>query len=128
MAGGRSVEVARYEPTDRFPIVTLVGFATRDDAEQIRGRALYIESRARRPLGANEFWPDQLQGLPVVAREGTTIGVVVDVETGLSQDRLLVDTGDGVLMIPLVAALVPEVDLHGGRVVVDLPAGFTEEG
>ncbi len=122
------MEVFRYEPTDRFPIVTLVGFETRDDAESLRGAELYIDARARRSLGTDEFWPDQLRGLTVVALDGSAIGTIVEVETGLSQDRLVVDAEGREIIVPLVAALVPEVDVAGGRVIVDLPAGLTEQG
>lgn len=126
LSGGKMVEVATYEPTDRFPLLSLVGFETLEDAEMLRGRELYIVPDARRSLGPDEFWPDQLVGLEAVGVDGAAIGKVLRVETGSSQDRLVVDSRGQELLIPLVVALVPEVDLPGGRVTVDLPAGFME--
>lgn len=127
MTGGGSVEVARYEPTDRFPIVTLVGVETREDAEALRGEELHIAPDDRRDLGPDEFWPDQLEGAEVRTTDGSVIGSVTRVEIGLSQDRLVVDSSGQELLIPLVRALVPEVDPDAGWVVVDLPPGFTPE-
>jgi 16S rRNA processing protein RimM len=35
-------------------------------------------------------------------------------------------TGGGTALIPFVSQIVPEVDLEGGRVVVDLPEGLLD--
>lgn len=124
LSGGDPVEITGYEPTDRFPILTLAGFDTRSEAEALRGRELYVRPEERRALGPDEFWPDQLEGLQVVGTDGSVVGTVTRIETGPTQDRLVLDCDGEELMIPLVTALVPEVDLAGGRVVVDLPPGF----
>lgn len=123
---GTGMVVDRYEATDRSPVVTFEGVESREHAESLRGRSLYIASNARRPLADDEFWPDEMIGLAVVDQRGAPVGTVRDVETGLSQDRMIVESSSGTFIVPLVAALVPEVDVLGGRVVVDLPAGFTD--
>ena len=123
---GRRLKVARYEVTDRSPVVTFDGLTDRAGAEALRGAALYIESQWRRPLGEDEFWPDELVGLAVFDVEGEPVGHVAEVEVGLSQDRLIVGTAEGKIIVPLVEALVPVVSVGEGRVVVDLPPGFTD--
>ena len=43
-------------------------------------------------------------------------------------ELLAVDTGRGDdVLVPFVTAIVPEVDLAGGRVVVDPPEGLLDE-
>ena len=51
--------------------------------------------------------------------DGTRLGEVTAVVHGAAQDLLTVRTVDGRdALVPFVAALVPEVDLAGGRVVI----------
>ena len=48
---------------------------------------------------------------------------------GAVQDRLVLDlAGGGTAEVPFVRALVPVVDVSGGRVVVDPPEGLLELG
>ena len=123
---GTAMVVNRYEATDRSPVVTFEGVDSREHAEALRGRSLYIAADARRPLAEDEFWPDQMIGLAVVDPTGAPVGMISDVETGLSQDRIIVENSAGTFIVPLVAALVLEVDVLGRRVVVDLPPGLTD--
>lgn len=118
--------VVRYEPTDRSPLVTFAEIGDRTTAESYRGTPLYIEVSQRRPLEADEFWPDELVGCEVIDLAGDVVGVVTDVEIGGAQDRLVIGDGDRSITVPLVPALVPEVDPVGRRVIVDLPPGFKE--
>lgn len=121
---GTALVVDRYEATDRSPVVTFEGVDSRERAEALRGRSLYIAAADRRALAEDEFWPDQMIGLVVVDPAGATVGTVSEVEAGLSQDRLIVESPAGSFIVPLVAALVLEVDVPGRRVVVDLPPGL----
>ncbi len=123
---GTMLKIRRYEATDRSPVVTFEGVVDRSSAETLRGAGLYIRAADRRALGEEEFWPDELVGLRVHDPEGAELGVVSSVEVGGSQDRLVVETAEGSLTIPLVTALVPVVAVADGKVVVDLPPGFTE--
>jgi 16S rRNA processing protein RimM len=105
----------------------LVGFngvVDRDTADDLRGVALLIPAGARRPLGEDEFWPDQLEGLIVADLAGRELGRVVGVIPGDAQDLLQVEGRGGVFEVPFVAALVPTVDLEAKLVVVDLPEGL----
>nr|MDQ6897483.1 PRC-barrel domain-containing protein [Actinomycetota bacterium] len=63
----------------------------------------------------------------VVTGDGTRVGEVSALQIGAAQDLLVValDTG-GTAYLPFVEAIVPEVDVLGGRVVVDPPDGLLE--
>ena len=66
-------------------------------------------------------------GLRAVSPTGEVLGEVASLEVGTVQDRLGVRLPDGRLArVPFVAALVPEVDVAGGTVVLDLPAGLLD--
>jgi 16S rRNA processing protein RimM len=105
-------------------IVRFAGVDDRTAAEALRNTVLTIEAAARRPLADDEFWPEDLVGLEVVRPDGSPLGRVRRVVLGAAQDRLVVDTGAVDVEVPFVAALVPEVDVARGRVVVDPPHGL----
>ncbi|WP_205859385.1 ribosome maturation factor RimM [Phycicoccus flavus] len=104
----------------------------RTSAEGLRGTRLVLDEAEDGPVedDPDTFAEEQLVGLAAVDPEGAPVGEVVGLEVGAAQDRLLVRRPDGREgRVPFVAALVPEVDLAGGRVVLDVPAGlFDLEG
>lgn len=123
---GLALTVVRYRPTDRAPLVSFAEVGGRTDADALRGTPLFIHPDQRRPLEPDEFWPEDLIGAAVVDPEGAEIGVVADVELGWAQDRLYVEpSGPGeAFIVPLVAALVVDVDLGAGVVTAALPPGL----
>ncbi len=102
--------------------VLLVSFeevADRNGAEAARGVLLHTTvDPAERPEDPEEFYDHQLVGLSVHDEDGAVIGEVVGLTHG-AQDLLSIRTPDGRdALVPFVSALVPVVDLAGGRVVV----------
>lgn len=114
--------------------VWLLGFdevPDRTGAESLRGTRLVVERGDEAdPDLADDVWPEaSLLGLRVVDPRGTEIGEVTGLEVGAAQDRLVVRLPDGrEAQVPFVAAIVPEVDVEGGRVVLDAPAGLLDLG
>jgi 16S rRNA processing protein RimM len=102
--------------------VLLVRFeelSDRNAAEAVRGTVLHawLDPEAT-PADPDEFYAHQLVGLAVHDLEGTRLGEVTALTTG-AQDLLTVRTTDGRdALVPFVSALVPEVDVAGGRIVV----------
>lgn len=112
----------------RWHLTTLlVRFSEIEDraaAEAARGIVLaaHIDPE-QRPDDPEEFYDHQLVGLAAYDVSGDRLGEVVAVRHGGAQDLLSIRTPDGRdALVPFVAALVPEVDLAAGRlVVVDRP-------
>ena len=109
--------------------IWLLGFEEipdRTGAESLRGTRLVAHAQ---PADDDGWYEDELVGLAVVDRNGTRLGKVTGLEVGAAQDRLVVrlDTGTDAYL-PFVEAIVPEVDVEGGRVVVDPPEGLLELG
>ena len=101
----------------------LVAFAEvpdRNAAEAARGVVLRTEVAAdETPEDPEEFYDHQLVGLAAYDVDGTALGEVAGLVHGGAQDLLIVRTPEGrEALVPFVKALVPEVDLAGGRVVV----------
>ena len=109
--------------------IWLLGFEEipdRTGAESLRGTRLVAQAQASDDDG---WYEDELVGLAVVDRTGTRLGEVTGLEVGAAQDLLLVRLDSGTdAYLPFVEAIVPEVDVEGGRVVVDPPEGLLELG
>jgi 16S rRNA processing protein RimM len=107
-------------------LVAFEEIGDRTQAEEWRGAGLFVEATERRPLAADEFWPESLIGLQVRGLDGAELGVVSDVELGGAQDRIRVEGGGKSTLVPLVRALVPEIDLAAGYLVIDPVPGLME--
>jgi 16S rRNA processing protein RimM len=92
----------------------------RNAAEAARGILLLATiDPEEAPGDPDEFYAHQLVGLAAYDEHGTPLGEVTALVRGGAQDLLTVRTPDGrEALVPFVKALVPEVDLDGGRVVV----------
>lgn len=67
------------------------------------------------------FYVSDLVGLEVVLVSGENVGIVRDVLPGPANDNLELESGT---LVPLVEDAVAEIDLPGGRVVLN--PGFTD--
>jgi 16S rRNA processing protein RimM len=127
-------------------LVGFAGYSDRDEAEELRGTLLVVDSAEVGPAGPEEFRDYDLIGLDVITRSGEPVGVVTDV-LHHGQDLLVVappgageaggrpvpgrssaKAARGEILVPFVAAIVPEVDLEAGRLVIDPPPGLLELG
>ncbi len=92
----------------------------RDAAERARDWLLEVVVPAdATPAADDEYYDFQIVGLQVVTTDGAAAGTVKAVLHPGTQDLLVVAReGQEDALVPFVSALVPEVDLAGGRVVV----------
>ncbi len=120
-AGPLTVARARVQ-SGRW-VVTFREVSDRTAAEALRGVQLVVEAPASEE---DEAWyPHELVGLRAELADGTVVGEVVGLEHLPAQDALLVREPDGArTLVPFVRAIVPVVDVAGGRVVLDPPAGL----
>jgi len=110
----------------------------RNEAEAARGLLLYADVDPHEaPADPDEYYDHQLVGLAAYDEQGRQLGEVTALVHGGAQDLLTIRTPDGRdTLVPFVKALVPEVDVVGGRLVVadrpglvtPLPEDGPEEG
>jgi 16S rRNA processing protein RimM len=115
-----SLTVARARWHQTTLLVTFEELADRTAAEAARGTVLYATiAHDETPEDPEEYYDHQLIGLDVVDVDGSPLGTVKALVHGSAQDLLTVRTPDGRdTLVPFVTALVPEVDLAAGRIVV----------
>ncbi len=108
-------------------LLTVQGIETREDAETLRDTELLVDVADLPPLEDPEsFYDHQLVGLAARLADGTALGEVTSVRHE-GADLLVLQAADGrELLIPFVTAIVPTVDVAGGFLVVDPPAGLLE--
>lgn len=114
-----------------LPVARIKGISDRDKAEALKGTELYV-SRERLPETeeAEEYYHADLIGLPVFFPDGTKFGTIQRLHDFGAGDMLeIVPEGEGAkaaVLVPFTVEMVPEVDIAGGRVVVDLGEDFFE--
>ena len=111
----------------------LLGFEEipdRTGAESLRGTRLVLDEGDA--VGGDDevddedgWYESDLVGLRAEDPTGSVIGEVTGLTIGAAQDLLHVRLADGREgLVPFVEALVPVVDVEGGRVIVDAPEGL----
>lgn len=123
-AGPLTIKSARWNKD-----ILLLGFeevATRNQAEELRGAKLFIETEELDEDDDEGWYEYELLGLD--ARVGLqTVGKVTALNTMPVQDLLVIEDAAGrEILVPFVEEIVPEVNLEEGYVLLTPPAGLFE--
>jgi 16S rRNA processing protein RimM len=97
--------------------------AVKLDVPVERGAELAVRRADLPPPEDGAYYVFQLVGLPVEEEGGRVLGRVADVDPGVANDMLVLESG---LLLPLVDECVRLVDLEDGRIVV--APGFADPG
>jgi 16S rRNA processing protein RimM len=112
-------------------LVTFAGSTDRSQAESLAGTLLVVDSAdLGSPDDPEEFNDHDLIGLEARTTAGDLVGTVSDV-LHHGQDLLVIKpvAGSGEeALVPFVTAIVPEVDIAAGRLVIDPPPGLLGPG
>ena len=130
------------DPTERGPLtvastrdqngrlmVAFEGVADRSQAELLRNTLLQVDASDVPPSeDPDEFHDTQLVGLVADLVDGDRLGEVTEVLHLPHGDVLVVRRPAGAteVLVPFVKAIVTEVDLAEGRLVVDPPEGLLD--
>jgi len=97
------------------------GVADRNAAELMRGTKLYVERGKLPATSEREWYEADLIGLGAVGKDGKDWGKVVAFHD-FGAGPVMEITGG--LVLPFTDEAVPEIDVEGGKVVIDPPAGL----
>ena len=112
-------------------LARIEGVADRNAAEAIRGLRLYVERERLPEAGEREWYEADLIGLPAVGTDGRDWGKVMafhDFGAGRTMEVSGGAASRQSVMLPFTDEAVPEVDVEGGKVVIDPPAGLLVGG
>ena len=127
--GARQFEVTYAREAKDHLVATLKGIVTREDAERLNGLELYVAREKLPATDDDEYYPADLIGLAAVTTADAPLGRVVAIHNFGAGDIIEIAPPQGsTLLLPFTNAVVPTVDLAGGRVVIELPAEIEGEG
>jgi 16S rRNA processing protein RimM len=120
--GARQFEVAHVREAKDHLVATLKGIATREDAERLNGIELYVARDKLPETDEDEYYHADLIGLAAVNAANDPLGRVVAIHNFGAGDIIEIAPAKGpTMLLPFTNAVVPTVDLTGGRVVIELP-------
>jgi 16S rRNA processing protein RimM len=120
--GARQFEVTHAREAKGHLVATLKGIATREDAERLNGVELYVAREKLPATGQDEYYHADLIGLAAVNTANEPLGKVIAIHNFGAGDIIEIAPPDGAtVLLPFTSAVVPSVDVAGGRVVIELP-------
>ena len=120
--GARQFEVTHARPAKDHLVATIKGVATREDAERLNGIELYVAREKLPATDEGEYYHADLIGLAAVTAADEPLGKVIAIHNFGAGDIIEIAPPKGATMLlPFTNAVVPTVDIAGGRVVIELP-------
>jgi 16S rRNA processing protein RimM len=120
--GARQFEVTSAREAKDHLVATFKGVATRDEAERLNGIELYIPRDRLPATEDDEYYHADLIGLDAVTTADEPLGRVIAIHNFGAGDIIEIAPPAGATMLlPFSNAVVPSVDIPGGRVVIELP-------
>ena len=115
------IESVKYHK--QFVIIKFKQCPVREEAARLTGRLIYIDKKDAVPLEEGEYYTFDIIGLEVFDVDGNTLGNVTEVlKTGSNDVYVVSQKGQAKqLLVPALKAVVKEIDIEKGRMVVDMP-------
>src|ERR1700722_4228326 len=114
--GARQFEVTHAREAKDHLVATLKGVATREDAERLNGIELYIARDKPPATDEDEYYPADLIGLAAVTTSDQPLGRVLAIHDFGAGTIIEIAPPQGpTMLLPFTNAVVPTVDLVGGR-------------
>jgi 16S rRNA processing protein RimM len=121
--GSRSFEVTKAREARDHLVATLKGITDRNAAEKLNGLELYIARDQLPEPDDNEYYHADLIGLAAETTSGEPLGRVLAIHNFGAGDIIEIAPPSGsTLLLSFSNAVVPTVDIKGGRIVIELPA------
>ncbi len=120
---GAFYEVERGRWQGKSVLLKLSGIETRSQAEALARKEL-LASEATPIEDEDVYYLHDVIGLRVEDTNGESLGQLADVLSTGSNDVYVVRGERGELLLPALDDVIREVDLTGGRIVVDIPDGI----
>jgi 16S rRNA processing protein RimM len=120
--GARQFEIANVRAAKDHLVATFKGVASRNDAEKLNGIELYVAREKLPATDDDEYYHADLIGLAAVNAANELLGRVIAIHNFGAGDIIEIAPPQGATMLlPFTNAVVPTVDIAGGRVVIELP-------
>ncbi|MCX5579868.1 ribosome maturation factor RimM [Kaistia terrae] len=121
---GRVVEIDSVRMQGDNVVARIKGIADRNGAETLRNRKLFVDRAALPALEEDDdFYHADLIDIALELADGSAYGKIVSVQNFGAGDLIEIEpaTGGKTFYLPFTRAIVPTVDIKGGRAVVVPP-------
>ena len=115
----KPVRISVRRAGDDAVFLRMEGIETRDDAEKLRGTALYIDRAHAVELDEDSTFLCDLVGLKGVCDDGTEIGKLTEVMQPGGNDVYVFKGAKGEVLVPALKSVVVKVDLAAGAMLLD---------
>jgi len=123
LSNGKIFEIESAKFHSGTWLISLVGITTRNQIEDLRNEVLLSEVDIS-DNAENEYHLQQLLDCQVKNLSGIYLGKVVGISKNPGQDLLQVSSGKEVVLVPMVKAIVKEIDLGQRLIKLDPPMGL----
>lgn len=105
-------------------LLRLRGVESREAAEAIRGKALWVEAESLLPLPEGRWYVHEIVGLRAFDEDGRELGRVAEVIQTPANDVYVVRGPQGEVLVPAVRSVVLRVEPAAGRMWLRIPPGL----
>lgn len=103
-------------------LLTLEGYPTRTEAQALKGALVLVRAADSPALPNGQYYEWQIVGLKVVTADGQDLGTVREVIHTGANDVYATE----LCLLPAISGVIKQVDLAGGRMVVEPPPGLLD--
>ena len=122
----QALAITKASPFKGMVLLHFAGVDTFEDANALRGQILYAK-REDLPLDEGACFIADMIGLPVIdADTGKAYGKLKSVTDAAAGQLYEIKTENGIVLLPVVAEFVKEVDLDKGILITPIPGFFDE--
>lgn len=108
----------------RQVILRFDGLTSREEAEKLHGKWIWISTEEAMPLAEGVYYIHQVLGLRVETEEGEQLGLLTEVLCPGANDVYVVSDGEREVLLPALEEVIRQVDLAARKMVVRLPEGL----
>ena len=105
-------------------VLKLRGVDTVEEAERLRGRAVYIDDKELGELEEDEYYFSDLIGLEAFTENDEYLGKVEEVMERAIQSVLVIKNEDKELLVPMSEPIVKEINLDARKIIVSPVKGM----
>lgn len=118
---GAKLHIEKAEAKGNLVLIKFEGIKDRNEAEALKGKALYIERALAAPLEEDEYYLVDLIGLPVQDTEGCHVGQLAEIIQTGAADVFYIKGEKSYLLPALRKNITPHIDK--GMLIVNLANG-----
>ena len=121
------VDLGKVRFNKAYALLSLAGYASRDDAERLRSKLVMIDPGQALPLEGEQYYLFQLIGLRVLSNN-VEIGAVKEVlQTGANDVYIVDSPAHGELLLPAHDETILSIDFEARVITMSLPDGLIPE-